>query len=253
MKEDSVLSGKVAVVTGGYKGIGRWISDALADAGANIVVGARDYGRSQVACAEIEKAGVTAIPVQCDVSKTEDVTRLINTTLEKFGTIDILVNNAGVAGSKKRLCDITDEEWDMTMAINCRGIFYTCRAAAVEMKKRNRGKIINVTSVASFRAIASSSDYCASKAAGYMITKCLAIELAPYNVQVNAICPGLFPTELNPELIAYGDKHAKKMIPAGRIGNTEDLKSIALLLASPGSDYINGAAIPVDGGYLALG
>ena len=252
MRENSILRGEVAIVTGGYKGIGRWISEALADAGANLVIGARDYKRCQTACAEIAKLGVKVIPVKCDVSNKVDASELINTALEKFGKIDILVNNAGVTGSKKVLCDITDEEWDATMAINTRGIFYTCRAVAGEMMKRKKGKIINVTSVASFRAMISSSDYCASKAAAYMLTKCLALELARFNIQVNAICPGLFPTELNPELIAYADKNAKKLIPAGRIGNTEDLKALAVLLASSGSDYINGVAIPVDGGFLAL-
>lgn len=242
------LSGKVAVVTGGYWGIGRGIADGLADCGANIVICARNLDRCEEACAEIAKKGAETLAVRCDVSKTEEVDAMIGATVRKFGKIDILVNNAGITGSAKAVVEMSDREWHETLSINLTGIFLCSRAAAREMMKQNSGKIINVTSVASFKPMKNSGDYCASKAGALLLTQVLALELIRYNIRVNAICPGYFATNLNPVLLEKAEKEAKKMIPVGRIGNIEEIKGLAIFLASSASDYLVGSAIVIDGG-----
>ena len=241
------LTGKVAVVTGGYWGIGRGIADGLAEAGADIVVCARHLDRCQQACLEIEKLGVKALPVKCDISNKEEAENMVRVTIQEFGKIDILVNNAGITGSAKPVIEISDEEWNETLAINLTGMFLCCRAAAREMIKQNKGKIINVTSMASTRPIPHSGDYCASKAGALLLSYVLALELIKHNINVNVICPGYFATHLNPE---YGERmlqQIEKRIPIGRVGDVNEIKGLAVYLASPASDYLVGSAIPIDG------
>lgn len=247
------VKGKVAIVTGGYTGIGRSISEALAEAGANIVIGARNYDQCRIACVEIGKLGVQTLPVKCDVSNPDDVQKLIQEVMDKFGAIDILFNNAGVIGTMKSIIDITDEEWRHTQATNLDSIFYCSRAAASIMMLKKTGKIINVTSAASFKALPKFGDYCTSKAGAYMLTKIMALELAPYNIQVNAICPGYVRTNLNSTMVDYVSKHAQKFIPVGKIAETNDIKGLALFLSSAASDYITGSAMIIDGGVLCAG
>ena len=242
------LSGKVAVITGGASGIGRAIAEGLSQEGSNIVIADIDAAKAQNTCSEIEKTGVRAVAVKCDVSQSEDTDNLIRTTIEEFDNIDILVNNAGISGSAKPITDIMDEEWHRTLAINLTGIFFCSRAAAKKMIAQKSGKIINITSVASYKPIANSSDYCASKGAALMFTKVLALELVKYNIQVNAICPGMFDTNLAPQLKAAYLKNVKSLIPIGRIAQVEEVKGLAVFLASSASDYLVGAAIPIDGG-----
>lgn len=242
------LTGKVAVVTGGYTGIGRSIADGLAEAGANIAICARQFDRCQLACSEIESLGVEALPVKCDVSNKEDVEAMIETTVRKFGKIDILVNNAGITGSAKAVTEMGDEEWNETLDINLRGIFLCSRAAAREMIKQNSGKIINVTSVASFRPVPHSGDYCASKGGALLLSQVMALELIRHNINVNVICPGFFATHLNPTLLEKMRQAGTKIIPIGRLGEVDDIKGLAILLASPASDYMVGSAIIIDGG-----
>jgi gluconate 5-dehydrogenase len=247
------LTGKVAVVTGSAKGIGRAIAEGLSQAGANIVVADIDFHEAQKTCSEIGKNGVQAAPVSCDVSRRKDADDLIQTTLRKFDKIDILVNNAGISGSAKPIIDISDEEWHRTLAINLTGTFLCSRAAAKEMIKQKSGKIINIASVASYQPIANSGDYCASKGAALMLTKVLALELIKYNIHVNAICPGMFDTNFAPLLKAAVMKNAKQKIPIGRFAQVEEIKGLAVFLASPASDYLVGAAIPIDGGISIRG
>lgn len=244
------LTGKVAIVTGGYWGIGRGIADALAEAGANIVICARHLDRCQQACSEIEKLGVRTLPVKCDVSNKEEVEDVVRATVQEFGKIDILFNNAGITGSAKPVIEISDEEWNETLATNLTGMFLCCRAVAKEMIKQNKGKIINVTSMASFKPIPHSGDYCASKAGALLLSYVLALELIKHNINVNVICPGYFATHLNPE---YGERmlqQIEKRIPIGRVADVNEIKGLAVYLASPASDYLVGSAIPIDGGAL---
>lgn len=245
------LSGRTAIVTGGYSGIGRGIAEGLAEAGADIVICARNLEKCREAATEIEKQfGVKTLPIKCDTGIRADVDRVVDETIKKFGKIDILVNNAGITGAAKALIEVSDEEWHQTIAVNLDGMFYFCRAAAKEMIKQNKGKIINITSGASFKGIKNSSDYCASKAGALVFTKTIALELIKYNINVNLIAPGFFATNLNKTLLEKAKQNAKKWIPRGRMGVQKDIKGLAVYLASEASDYLVGTAIVLDGGNL---
>lgn len=244
------LHGKTAIVTGGYSGIGRGIAEGLAEVGADIVICARNLEKCRGAAAEIAKMGVKTLAVKCDVAKSTEVDEVVRQTVEKFGKIDILVNNAGITGAAKAMVDITDEEWHNTIAINLDGMFYFCRAAGKIMIKQNYGKIINVTSGASFKGLKNASDYNASKAGGLLLTRTIAMELIRYNIRVNLIAPGFFATNLNKELLDRVAENAKKLIPVGRMGTQEDIKGLAVFLASPASDFLTGEAIVIDGGAM---
>lgn len=243
------LSGKVAIVTGGYWGIGRGIADGLAESGADIVVCARNIAECQKACKEIkEQKGVRTLPFRCDVADKADVESMVAATMDTFGKIDILVNNAGITGAAKPFVDITDEEWAGTIGTNLTGVFFCSRAVAKEMIKVKKGKIINIMSGASFHAIRNSGDYCASKAGGLLLSQVMALELIRHNIHVNVICPGYFESHLNPELLERARTSASKKIPIGRMGVPQDIKGLAVFLASEASNYIVGAAIEIDGG-----
>jgi len=244
------LTGKVAIVTGGYKGIGRGIADGLAQSGANIVIGARNLEGCEEAASQLTELGVETLAVRCDVSNVQDADNLISSTVQKFGKVDVLVNNAGITGSAKSIMDMPDEEWHETLSINLTGIFNCSRAAAREMVKKNSGKIINITSIASFMPIPHSGDYCASKGGALLLTKVMALELIKHNIQVNAICPGYFATDLNPVMGAKIEREIKKRVPAGRIGSVAEIAGLAVFMASSASDYVVGVAIPIDGGVL---
>jgi NAD(P)-dependent dehydrogenase (short-subunit alcohol dehydrogenase family) len=246
------LTGKVAIVTGGYQGIGRGIAEGLAEAGSDVVICARKYDRCVDACSEIEKLGVKTLPVRCDISKTEEVRNLVSESVKEMGRIDILVNNAGVGGSEKPVIEMSDEDWDHAVNIDLRGAFLCSREAAKAMIKQGGGKIINVSSIAGFIAMANMSAYCASKGGLLQLTKVIALEFIRYNIQVNALCPGYFLTPLNRTLFEseVGQKIIKKNIPMGRLGNPEELKGTAIYLASSATDFMTGSAIVIDGGQL---
>ncbi len=246
------LTGKVAIVTGGYQGIGRGIAEGLAEAGSDVVICARNYDRCVDACSEIEKLGVKTLPVRCDISKTEEVKNLVSESVKEMGRIDILVNNAGVGGSEKPVIEMSDEDWDHAVNIDLRGAFLCAREAAKEMIKQGGGKIINVSSIAGFIAMANMSAYCASKGGLLQLTKVMALEFIRYNIQVNALCPGYFLTPLNRTFFEseVGQKIIKKNIPMGRLGNPEELKGTAIYLASSATDFMTGSAIVIDGGQL---
>jgi len=245
------LSGKVAVVTGGHSGLGKGIAEGLAEAGADVVICARRFDRCQEACSEIKGGfGVKSLPIRCDVASTDEVNNLIETTIKEFGKVDILVNSAGVGGSEKPVTETSDEDWNMTLNIDLTGTFLCSRAAAREMINQNEGKIINIASMAAFIAVPNMAPYCASKGGLIQLTKVMALELARYNIQVNVICPGYFLTPLNYEFFSTepGKKVVERSIPMRRLGNVDELKGIALYLASPASSFTTGTSILVDGG-----
>ena len=246
------LTGKVAIVTGGYHGIGKAIAEGLAEAGADIVICARNYDRCVDACAEIEKMGVKALPIRCDIRKTEEVGDLVTHTVREMGKINILVNNAGVGGSEKPILKMSDEDWDDVIEIDLRGAFICSRAAAEEMIKQGGGKIINVASILGFITTANMSAYCASKGGMIQLTKVMALEFIRYNIQVNALCPGYFLTPMNRKLFESetGKRIIQKNIPMGRIGKCEELKGTAIYLASSATDFMTGSCIIVDGGQM---
>lgn len=248
------LKDKIAVVTGGNSGIGKGIAEGLAEAGADIVIAARRFEQCREVCSEIEsKTGVKCLPIKCDVTKTDEVNGLIEETVKVFGKVDILVNSAGVGMSDKPVVEMSDKDWDSTLDINLRGTFLCSRAAAREMIKRKQGKIIDVSSIyGTSRAIRNAGDYCASKAGVIQLAKVMALELARYNIQVNVICPGYFRTPMNDEFLSsdIGQKVVKTNIPMQRPGNVDELKGIAIYLASQASSFTTGATIVVDGGHI---
>ena len=243
------LGGKVAIVTGGYSGLGYAFSEALAEAGADIVISARTLEYCQEACAKIGKLGVRALPVRCDVSNPEDVANLVATTVKEFGKIDILINSAGIFGDNKRVVDMSVENFDKVLAVDLKGSFLCCQAVAKEMIKRNEGKIINIASASSYKALPGMVAYAAAKAGVIMLTKTLALELARYNSQVNVLSPAYFITPLNRDF--FESEAGQKLIsgwPMRRPGNLEELKGIIIYLASPASSYTTGSEVHVEGG-----
>ena len=245
------LSGKVAIVTGGCSGLGTAFSQALAEAGSNIVVADVLVGTPQCqdVCSAIERFGVKVISVKCDVTNPEDVDNLVASTIKEFGKVNILVNSAGIFGENKSVVDMSLENWERVLAVDLNGSFLCCRAVAREMIKQNQGKIINISSASSFKALPGTAAYAAAKAAIIMLTKTMALELVRYNIQVNALSPGYFLTPLNRDF--FETEAGKKLInswPMRRPGNVDELKGIIILLASSASDYITGSMILVDGG-----
>lgn len=257
VKELFDLSGKTAIVTGGYTGIGRQMALALAEAGADIVVCARNYEGCAATAEEISKStGVKTLPLKCDVSREDDVTKMVGDTLEKFGKADILVNNAGIAmGGLPQ--ETALEDWEKILSVNLTGTFLCSREVGREMIKAGGGKIINISSVMGYQTTSavSAPAYVATKGAVVTLTKDLAVRWIQHNINVNAIAPGWFPTNMtepviSPELMNKGEELLQS-IPAGRFGGEDDLKGVIVLLASPASDYIAGEVIVVDGGTLS--
>jgi NAD(P)-dependent dehydrogenase (short-subunit alcohol dehydrogenase family) len=244
------LVGKVAIITGGYHGIGRGIADGLAEAGADVVIGARNYERCVEACAEIGKMGVRTLAVRCDITKQGEVENLVRRTVQEMGKISILVNNAGVGGSEKPILKMSEEDWDIPVDIDLKGAFLCARATVPEMSKAGGGKIINVASITAMIGIANMSAYCASKAGLVQLTKVMALEFIKYNIQVNALCPGYFLTPMNRKFFESeaGQKVIRKNIPMERPGRIEELKGTAIYLASSATDFMTGSCLVIDGG-----
>jgi len=246
------LKNKVAIVTGSRRGIGKEIALALAKAGANVVVSDINLDDCNKVVEEIKAIGKKGLAVKADVSNPEDVSQMINLTTEKFGKVDILVNNAGIY-MQKSLTDLTEQDFDRVLDINLKGVFLCSKAAVPEMIKQGKGKIINITSIAGQVGFANSSAYCASKGAIINMTRELALELAQYKINVNAIGPGVIETDMTKELLK--DKATRETllanIPLSRIGKPEDIANAALFLASDNSDYITGITLFVDGGWIA--
>ena len=246
------LTGKIAIITGGATGIGRGISDGLADAGATIVLASRRLNVLEKACKDIAgRTGVTAYPYQLDITSTEKINTLVHDVLSKFGRIDVLVNNAGVGGSEKPILEMTEEDWDITVATDLRGIFVLSKAVVQHMVERGGGgKVINVASIGGQIVFPNMSAYCASKGGVVQLTKVMALEWIKYNIQVNAILPGYFETPMNTHFFAtdIGKRIIKHSIPAGRLGQMDDIKGLAVYLASPASDFMTGSQVVIDGG-----
>lgn len=244
------LKDKIAVVTGGGSGIGAAIALEFVKEGAKVMVVGRTLGKLQKIVEQIKEArgeATSAIYTVADVSQRKDVDRIVSTALQKLGGIDILVNNAGIAPIKPFL-DITEDEWDQIMDINLKGSFLCSQAVAKSMLERERGNIINIASISGFNPVSQTGPYCISKAGVIMLTRVMAMELAPYKINVNAIAPGTIDTP-----IIHGIDHEKmvKLIPWGRLGSPIDIAKAALFLASDDSEFITGTTIIVDGGQIA--
>lgn len=247
------LTGKVAIITGGATGIGRGIAEGLADAGAAIVIAARRLQKCETACQEIrQRTGTRTFPCRCDITDRQQVSSLVDSVIAAFGHIDILVNNSGTGGSEKPILEMTDEDWIRVIETNLNGVFNVSQAVVRKMVERGKGgKIINVASIGAVIGWPNMSAYCASKGGCLQLTKSMALEWVRYNIQVNAILPGYFKTPMNEEFFATdaGAKAIKSSIPMKRIGRIEEIKGVAILLASQGSSFMTGSAVTVDGGH----
>jgi NAD(P)-dependent dehydrogenase (short-subunit alcohol dehydrogenase family) len=244
------LSGKVAVVTGGSRGIGRAVSEGLATAGADVVVASRKPDNCQVAASEIEAAtGRRALGVACHVGRWEDCDRLVGTVYEEFGRCDVLVNNAGMSPLYDDLTTVTEELYDKVHAVNARGPFRLCALVGSRMAQGDGGSIINVTTAGSLRPSAVELPYTMAKAGLNALTLGLAGAWSP-KVRANLVLPGAFDTDITKAWAPGATTRAAEMNPMKRIGKPEDMVGVCVFLASDAASYVNGAQVLVDGGLF---
>jgi 3-oxoacyl-[acyl-carrier protein] reductase len=240
-----ILKNKIAIVTGGRQGIGKGIVLALAQEGCDVVVSDIVLEDCEKVVKEIEKIGKKGLAVKCDVSKKEEVDNLISETIKKFGKLDILVNNAGIYPFKP-FEQIEESDWDKVIDVNLKSVFLCSQAAIKEMKQG--GKIVDISSIASFVGFEGLTHYCASKGAINSMIRALALEVAPKRINVNAVAPGAIdtPGASSPE---EQKKQTISAIPWARMGLPEDIANAVVFLASEKADYITGQTIIVDGGW----
>jgi NAD(P)-dependent dehydrogenase (short-subunit alcohol dehydrogenase family) len=244
------LDGKVALVTGASRGIGRAIAKRFAQAGARVVVSSRRLEAVQGVAGEIMALGGIALAVQAHVGQPADVQRLVERTLDGFGRVDIVVNNAATNPHFGPVLSADEGQWDKILDTNAKGVFRVCKAAVPAMEAQGGGKIINLVSIAGLRPSPGMGLYSVSKAAVVALTQVLAVELGAANIQVNAIAPGVIKTRLS-QLLWQTPQIAGQILarlPLGRFGEPEDVAGLALFLASPASDYVSGAVFVIDGG-----
>ena len=246
------ISGKVVLVTGAGNGLGAGYARIFAGAGCKVVCADINEEAAAATAAAIREAGGQALPLFADVTDRQSIEELCDRIEEAYGPIDVLVNNAGVEDVAPFL-EVTEAQYDKIHGVNLRGVFFTGQTVARRMAARGRGKIINIGSLGSYIGLSESSVYCSTKGGVVQLSKTMAIELAPYNIQVNCVAPGYFITPMTQEFFDDPDHRAwiESRIPAGRWGTVEDLGGTLLFLASPASDYITGDTIIVDGGWLA--
>ena len=240
------LSGKVALVTGSTRGIGRTIAATLGECGARVAIVGRDHEKSNAVAAEL---GGEAKGFACDVSDTNQVAQLVSNVESAFGSLDILVNNAGVTRDNV-VMRLKDDDWDTVLDANLRGPFAAIRAASRGMMKRRWGRIINITSVVGMIGNKGQANYAASKAGLIGLTKSVAKELASRNILVNAVAPGFIETEMTDAMTDEAKRSLTGMIPLDRLGSTADVASVVAFLASEHASYITGQVIVVDGGMV---
>jgi len=253
------LTGKLALVTGGGRGIGEFIARGLAEAGANLIIVSRKKSNLEEAAVEIaSKYGVEVLPIVCDLGKIEDINNLIDIITNSHKRIDILINNAGVTWGAPTL-EYPLAKWDQLFNINVRSVWILTQKIANLMKEQGGGNIINISSIFSYRGtdekIHPAVPYNSAKAAINLLTMNLAVKLAHFNIRVNAIAPGFFRTEMMSyvEKPEYVENYSEMLnqIPMRRFGEINDIKAVAVFLASDAAAYITGHVLAVDGGYLA--
>ncbi|MCR8983731.1 3-oxoacyl-[acyl-carrier-protein] reductase [Brevibacillus laterosporus] len=243
-----MLEGKVALITGASRGIGRAIALKYAEAGANIIVNySGNAAKAQETVAEIEKLGREAIMIRANVGNTEEAENMVKEALERFGKIDILVNNAGITRDNL-LMRMKESEWDEVINVNLKGVFNMTKALTRPMMKQRSGSIINITSVVGVLGNAGQANYVAAKAGVIGLTKTTARELASRNIKVNAIAPGFVDTDMTDVLPEDVKSGILAQIPFNRLGSADEISSVALFLASDASSYMTGQTLHVDGG-----
>lgn len=247
------LSGRVVIVTGGNGGIGRSLALGCAAAGASVAIVGRNEEKNQHVLGELQTIGNPAMALRLDLTQRDQIEPALQEIEVQLGPVDILINNAGIASLRGGILQESAEDWDQVIETQLNAVFLFSKFAAQSMTKRKAGKIINLGSMYSFFGSSVIPSYSAAKGAIVQLTKSMAIELAPYNIQVNAIAPGWFVTDMtaavrSPELKEMNDEILLRT-PAGRWGETDELIGTAIFLASGASDFVTGALIPVDGGY----
>jgi 3-oxoacyl-[acyl-carrier protein] reductase len=245
--DGKALAGKVAIVTGGSRGIGLAIARLLAEAGASVVVSGRDAARLDAAAKELESLGAPVLAVVADAAKREDVERLIEATRERFGRIDVLVNNAGITRDQL-LVRMKDEDWDQVLDTNLRGVFLMTRATGKVMMRQKSGRIINIASTAGAMGNPGQVNYSAAKAGVIGLTKAAARELAHWSILVNAVAPGLIETDMTAAISAEAREAMLQQVPLKRIGQSREVAEVVRFLAGDGASYITGQTIHVNGG-----
>ncbi|MGB8215406.1 MAG: glucose 1-dehydrogenase [Anaerolineales bacterium] len=248
--DSPILAGKVAFVTGAARGIGRACAIALAEAGADVILGLRDQSTGSELAEEIQRSGSKAFPVPMDISQLDQINQAVVEGIKHFQHIDILVNNAGI-GAPNKAEDVVEKDFDETIAVNLKGTFFTAQVVGREMIKQRSGKIINISSQAGFVALESESIYCMTKAGISHLTKCLALEWAKYNITVNAVAPTFIRTPGTEKWLGNEEFHQSvlKRIPLGRLGDPKDVAAPVVFLASPQASLITGTTLMIDGGW----
>ena len=241
------MKGKVALVTGAAQGIGKAVALLLARNGADIIVSDINLEKAEETAREVEGLGQRALAVKTNVAEANDVEKMVQTALERFGRIDILINNAGITRDKL-LLRMSDEDWDAVLGVNLRGTFLCTRAVIRPMAKQKSGKIVNIASVVGTMGNAGQANYGASKAGVIGFTKTVAREYAPRGINVNAIAPGYIETPMTEALPEKAKEELKRMIPMDRLGKPEDVAEAVLFLVSEASSYITGQVLHVNGG-----
>ena len=247
------LTGRVALVTGAARGLGRAIALALAHAGADVALGLRDVNTGSGLAREIEAAGRRALPLQMDVTRLDQIFRAVDDAVAHFGRLDILVNNAG-GGFNNLAQDVPEEEFDQTLAWNVKGTFFASQAAGRVMIRQKSGCIVNMSSQAGFVALPTESVYCLTKAAIAHLTKCLAVEWGKYNIRVNAVAPTFIFTPGTEEALAdpaFRADTIERIAALHRIGEPPEVAGAVVFLASPAASLITGHTIIIDGGWTA--
>lgn len=252
------LKDKVAIVTGGGRGIGQAIAFGLAKAGAKVIVTSRKIQDLEATAAEIKALGGEAFPLQSHLGRFEEIQKMVNAVVDKYKRIDILVNNAGASPAMASVLDSDERLWETIMNLNLKGVYFVSQAVAKIMKKQGNGKIINIASVDGFNPEPGVSVYSISKAGVRMISRAFARELASFNIQVNTIAPGPISTKmmnshwfhLSPEEAQKARGELEKRLPAGRMGLPDEIAGAAVYLASGASSYTTGTEIIIDGGIL---
>jgi len=251
---DLKLEGKVGIVTGASRGIGREIALTLGRYGVSVAVNYCKHSKSaQEVVEKIENQQGRAIPVKADVSNKDEVIQMVEKTLHQFGQINILVNNAGICPFAE-FFDITEKMWDRVLSTNLKGAFLCCRYVAEVMKEQGGGKIVNISSISGIVGSATQVHYCSSKGGENMLTKSLAIALAPYKINVNAILPGTVITDSNREYYAQNPEIKQKILertPLKKFGSPADIANVAAFLCSEKADWVTGSLWPIHGGFAS--